>query len=235
MRRENVLFADLGGYTVPAGHYKREIRTHTIQNSLFIRNWFDASNPCRRCAQKKNKKRLNITVHVDTYYNICTSLRRSVRSVICSDSAVDYAVAPPPSPANFLQTFFVVNGWMTPNLPPLLFGTPRQVMLRLEETRPGPFASAVAEARADVMAGLGAASMESYQRAYPFLLKLHSLRYIALLYFSVVPIPVNSVVPILPRITNAPSFWSRVSRGTVTPSSPPPPILYPRNLPERRS
>lgn len=50
-------------------------------------------------------------------------------------------------------------------------------MLRLEEARPAPFAAAVAEARADVMAGLGAASMESYRRAYPFLLKLHILRY----------------------------------------------------------
>lgn len=49
-------------------------------------------------------------------------------------------------------------------------------MLRLEEAQPGPFSAAIAEARADVMAGLGAASMESYRRAYPFLLKLHSLR-----------------------------------------------------------
>lgn len=52
----------------------------------------------------------------------------------------------------------------------------RQVMLRLEEARPAPFAAAITEARAGVMAGLGAASMESYRRAYPFLLKLHSLR-----------------------------------------------------------
>lgn len=50
-------------------------------------------------------------------------------------------------------------------------------MLRLEEFRPAPFAAAITEARANVMAGLGAASMESYRRAYPFLLKLHSLRY----------------------------------------------------------
>lgn len=50
-------------------------------------------------------------------------------------------------------------------------------MLRLEEARPAPFAAAITQARADVMAGLGAASMESYRRAYPFLLKLHSLRY----------------------------------------------------------
>lgn len=52
-----------------------------------------------------------------------------------------------------------------------------QVMLRLEEGRAAPFAAAITEARAGVMAGLGAASMESYRRAYPFLLKLHSLRY----------------------------------------------------------
>ncbi|CAN0248862.1 unnamed protein product, partial [Ectocarpus sp. 8 AP-2014] len=51
-----------------------------------------------------------------------------------------------------------------------------KVMLRLEEARPAPFAAAITQARADVMAGLGAASMESYRRAYPFLLKLHSLR-----------------------------------------------------------
>lgn len=49
-------------------------------------------------------------------------------------------------------------------------------MLRLEEGRPAAFSAAISEARADVMAGLGAASMESYRRAYPFLLKLHSLR-----------------------------------------------------------
>ncbi|CAM9686151.1 unnamed protein product, partial [Sphacelaria rigidula] len=52
----------------------------------------------------------------------------------------------------------------------------KQVMLRMQEGRPTPFSAAVSEARADVMAGLGAASMESYRRAYPFLLKLHSLR-----------------------------------------------------------
>lgn len=49
-------------------------------------------------------------------------------------------------------------------------------MLRLEEAQPRPFSVAISEARADVMAGLGAASMESYRRTYPFLLKLHSLR-----------------------------------------------------------
>ncbi|CAB1117116.1 unnamed protein product [Ectocarpus sp. CCAP 1310/34] len=55
-------------------------------------------------------------------------------------------------------------------------GKAPEVMLRLEEARPAPFAAAITQARADVMAGLGAASMESYRRAYPFLLKLHSLR-----------------------------------------------------------
>lgn len=59
---------------------------------------------------------------------------------------------------------------------PILLVLEWQVMLRMQEVRPGPFFAAVAEARADVMAGLGAASMESYRRAYPFLLKLHSLR-----------------------------------------------------------
>lgn len=56
-------------------------------------------------------------------------------------------------------------------------------MLRLEEARPASFAAAITEARAGVMAGLGAASMESYRRAYPFLLKLHSLRYVAVVLF----------------------------------------------------
>jgi hypothetical protein len=36
--------------------------------------------------------------------------------------------------------------------------------------------AALEAARAEVMAGLGAASMESHQRAYPFLLSLHCLR-----------------------------------------------------------
>lgn len=58
----------------------------------------------------------------------------------------------------------------------LRWSSGRQVMLRMQQARAGPFYAAVADARADVMAGLGAASMESYRRAYPFLLKLHGLR-----------------------------------------------------------
>ncbi|CAM9291538.1 unnamed protein product [Discosporangium mesarthrocarpum] len=51
-----------------------------------------------------------------------------------------------------------------------------QVMLCLHEGQAVAFKHALYKARADVMAGLGAASMESYRRAFPFLLRLHSLR-----------------------------------------------------------
>ncbi|CAM9563001.1 unnamed protein product, partial [Phaeothamnion confervicola] len=51
-----------------------------------------------------------------------------------------------------------------------------RVVLRLREGRPEAFRAALAAARAEVMAGLGAASMESYQRVYPLLLRVHTLR-----------------------------------------------------------
>ena len=38
----------------------------------------------------------------------------------------------------------------------------------------------IAEARSEIMAPLSAASMESYSRAYPYLVKLHMLQVISL-------------------------------------------------------
>lgn len=41
----------------------------------------------------------------------------------------------------------------------------------------------IAEARSEIMAPLSAASMESYSRAYPYLVKLHMLQVSALITF----------------------------------------------------
>jgi tetratricopeptide (TPR) repeat protein len=58
------------------------------------------------------------------------------------------------------------------NLSCVTFG---RVLLSLKSDSPSRFREIMESAHAEVMAQLGAASMESYQRAYPFLLRLHML------------------------------------------------------------